>query len=63
MYDEYNEKGLGRMTLGACFGIGSLMILLFDKHSPENATFLIVTLLLSVVVFLHGYFANKENSA
>jgi hypothetical protein len=61
MYDNYNEKGLGRMTIGSCFGIGSLC-LLFDTNSYQNINFLLVTIILSFVVFLHGYFAHKEDN-
>ncbi len=53
MYDNYNEKGLGRMTIGSCFGIGSLC-LLFDTNSYQNINFLLVTIILSFDVLLVG---------
>ena len=56
MYDNYNERGLGRMTLGAGFGIGSLAALLFDH--PNNTESLIIMVFLSLIVFIHGYLAH-----
>jgi hypothetical protein len=56
MYDDYNERGLVRMTIGVGFGVGSLAALLLDH--VNNVESLIIMILLSLIVFIHGYLAH-----
>ena len=56
MYDDYNERGLVRMTIGAGFGVGSLAALLLDH--VNNVESLIIMVLLSLIVFIHGYLSH-----
>lgn len=60
MYDNYNERGLGRMTLGLCFGIGTFAELLINNHEPIEFAFLMITLILSLIIYHHGDRDNKE---